>query len=73
MACSHRGFHRITSQYDRQAGVLVYLSLCESCGAFLGEVNRLSYRPRFERGAGNQRASGATSSASGLTADRGPA
>ncbi len=73
MACSHRGFHRITSQYDRQAGLLVYLSFCESCGASLGEVDRLSYRPRFERGADNQTASGAAASNNGVTADRGPA
>jgi hypothetical protein len=73
MACSHRGFHRITSRYDRQAGVLVYLSLCESCGASLGEVNRTPYRPRFERGTGNQTTSGATGSAGRLMVDRGHA
>jgi hypothetical protein len=73
MACSHRGFHRITSQYDRQAGVLVYLSFCESCGASLGEVNRMPYRPRFERAADNQTASAAPGSTSGVTADHGPA
>jgi hypothetical protein len=47
MACSHRGFHRITSRYDRQAGVLTYVSFCEGCGATIGEVGRVSYRPRF--------------------------
>jgi hypothetical protein len=73
MACSHRGFHRITSQYDRQAGMLVYVSLCEGCGASLGEVSRLSYKPRFEPGAGNQTARGAAGSPNGFTGDCGHA
>jgi hypothetical protein len=49
MDCKHQEFHTITSQYDRKKGVLVYFRSCESCGARLGEVHRLVYRPRFER------------------------
>ena len=49
MTCSHRGFHRITSRYDRKASVLIYIRVCERCGASLGEVSRVPYRPRFQR------------------------
>jgi hypothetical protein len=48
MKCGHAGFHRITSRYDREAGILIYVCICERCGEQLKEVRRISYRPRFE-------------------------
>jgi hypothetical protein len=48
MPCRHTGFHSITSRYDRDDGMLVYLRVCERCGATVTEVERVGYRPRFE-------------------------
>jgi hypothetical protein len=48
MPCGHTGFHSIISRYDRESETLVYLRVCERCGATVTEVERLSYRPRFE-------------------------
>ena len=48
MRCRHTGFHSITSRYDRDGGTLVYLRVCERCGAAVTEVLRVSYRPRYE-------------------------
>jgi hypothetical protein len=48
MACGHAGFHSITSRYDRHDGTLIYLRMCDRCGAVVAEVERLIYRPRFE-------------------------
>jgi hypothetical protein len=45
--CKHKGFHTITSSYDRKRRTLVYFRRCEECGARLDEVRRLSYEPRF--------------------------
>jgi hypothetical protein len=73
MACSHRGYHRITSSYDRDAGVMVYVSLCEACGTSLGEVSRLPYRPRFLPLGNDTRAAGAGNPAATFTPDREPA
>ena len=54
MACSHHGFHRITSRYDREAGVLIYIRVCERCGVALNEVRRIRYQPQFQPLRGNQ-------------------
>ena len=48
MHCGHTGFHSITSRYDREQGTLVYLRVCERCGTAVSEVERVSYRPRFQ-------------------------
>jgi hypothetical protein len=53
-ACGHQGFHSATSRYDRRAGVLRFLLVCDRCGAQLQEVARMRYRPRF---AGNDSSS----------------
>jgi hypothetical protein len=50
MSCRHTGFHSITSRYDRDSGTLVYLRVCELCGAVVREVERVRYRPRFAAG-----------------------
>jgi hypothetical protein len=48
MPCRHTGFHSIITRYDRDAGTLVYLRVCERCGAAVAEVGRVSYTPHFE-------------------------
>ena len=48
MRCRHTGFHSITSRYERDSGTLVYVRVCERCGAVVTEVERVSYRPRYE-------------------------
>ena len=54
VACAHDEFHSVTTRYDRERGVLVYLCTCDRCGQLVGEISRLSYRPRFDP-AGNDR------------------
>jgi hypothetical protein len=46
MDCRHEGFHTVTSHYDHAARTLVFVRLCEECGAQLGEELRQSYEPR---------------------------
>ena len=47
--CSHDCFHTVMMRYDRDAAQLVSFRTCDGCGAFLAEVGREHYRPRFER------------------------
>jgi hypothetical protein len=54
MACSHTGFHAISTAYDRRDGVLVYHWTCEHCGARLSEAARAPYRPSYDP-RGNER------------------
>jgi hypothetical protein len=54
MACSHTGFHGISTAYDRRDGVLVYHWTCEHCGARLSEAARAPYRPSYDP-RGNER------------------
>jgi hypothetical protein len=46
--CRHDGFHSATSCYDRTAGVLRFMLVCDGCGAEVQEVARLRYRPRLD-------------------------
>jgi hypothetical protein len=52
--CAHDGYHSITTRYDREAGVLIYMCQCDGCGGTIGEIQRLPYRLRFDP-AGNDR------------------
>jgi hypothetical protein len=54
MACSHTGFHAISTAYDRRSGLLVYHWTCELCGARLTEAARAEYRPNYDP-RGNER------------------
>jgi hypothetical protein len=47
-ACRHDGFHTATSRYDRRAGVLRFMLVCDGCGAEVHEVARIRYQPRFD-------------------------
>jgi hypothetical protein len=44
--CRHDGFHSATSRYDRTAGVLRFVLVCDGCGGEVQEVARIEYRPR---------------------------
>jgi hypothetical protein len=46
-ACRHKGFYAATTRYDRRAGVMCFVLVCEGCGAEVQEVERVAYRPRF--------------------------
>lgn len=48
MACRHGDLHGAVARYDRIAGELVYLMVCESCGTPLDEVQRETYNPAFD-------------------------
>ena len=52
---------------------MVYVSLCEGCGASLGEVSRVSYRPRFLPLGKDTRTAGAGNPTTSFTPDREPA
>lgn len=49
-ACRHDGFHSATSHYDRQAALLRFVLVCDSCGSEVREVESVQYRPRFDCG-----------------------
>jgi hypothetical protein len=51
--CNHETLHSITTEYDRDRGVLVYYRECEDCGSRLSDVARVDYRPEFNP-AGNE-------------------
>jgi hypothetical protein len=48
--CRHDGFYSATSRYERQAGVLRFVLVCDGCGCEVREVGRVQYRPRFDCG-----------------------
>ncbi len=43
--CGHEGFHSAASSYDVGLGVLVFVVVCDRCGAPLRELHREDYRP----------------------------
>jgi hypothetical protein len=47
MQCGHRGFHTISSSYDRATRVLTFFRSCDDCGARVAEVGRFAYEPHF--------------------------
>jgi phage terminase large subunit GpA-like protein len=48
MACSHDGYHGISTAYDRANGLLRYYWTCEQCGTKLREARSEEYRPSFD-------------------------
>jgi hypothetical protein len=59
MNCSHDGYHALSSEYDRSRGLLVYVWVCESCGARLKVATEQAYRPHYDP-LGNKRFFAAT-------------
>ena len=48
MDCAHDGFHSVSSEYDREQGILRYFRSCDDCGRRLAEVYREEYRPVYD-------------------------
>jgi hypothetical protein len=45
--CEHEGFYTCVGRYDRGAGRLVYLMVCDECQQVLSTVAEQPYEPRF--------------------------
>ena len=45
MACDHSALHSGEAHYLREAGQLVLVVVCDSCGAVQAEVDRIDYAP----------------------------
>jgi hypothetical protein len=54
VACSHDTYRSITTSYDRERRLLVYFWTCDKCGAYLQELRRRKYEPRYEPRYGRQ-------------------
>ena len=61
MTCTHEGFHSGQGRYDRRAGTLRYVMVCDDCLAELAQIRVEPYSPDYRPGAsgGGQPASGA--------------
>ena len=46
--CSHSGFHSGQGRYNRDAGALHYVIVCDDCEQELGEVASEAYQPQFD-------------------------
>jgi hypothetical protein len=45
--CKHEGFYTCTGHYDRKAGRLVYVMVCDECHETLRPVLEQPYEPHF--------------------------
>ena len=45
--CEHEGFYTCVGRYDRRAGRLVYVMVCDDCQQVLTTVSEQPYQPRF--------------------------
>jgi len=45
--CEHEGFYTCVGRYDRGAGRLVYLMVCDDCHQVLNTVAEQPYEPHF--------------------------
>ena len=43
--CRHAGFHTPQGRYDRAAGVLRFVAVCDDCGEPIRELLAEEYRP----------------------------
>ena len=60
MTCTHEGFHSGQGRYDRRAGALRYVMVCDDCLAEIAQIRVEPYSPEFRpAGAPDQPASGA--------------
>ncbi len=60
MTCTHEGFHSGQGRYDRRAGTLRYVMVCDECLAEIAQIRVEPYSPDYRPGGGpDQRASGA--------------
>jgi hypothetical protein len=62
MTCTHDGFHSGEGRYDRGAGTLRYVLVCDDCHAEVAQIQVEAYTPAFRpqgSDAGRHGASGA--------------
>ena len=45
--CKHEGFYTCVGRYDRGAGRLVYVMVCDDCQETLRSVAEMQYEPHF--------------------------
>ena len=45
--CKHEGFYTCVGRYDRGAGRLVYVMVCDECHETLQSVAEMQYEPHF--------------------------
>lgn len=43
--CEHADYHTGSSRYDRVAGILRFVLVCDQCGAVTQQVDEQPYRP----------------------------
>jgi hypothetical protein len=62
MTCTHEGFHSGQGRYDRRAGALRYVMVCDDCKAEIAQICVEAYTPAYRPAAARpeaQPASGA--------------
>jgi hypothetical protein len=58
MACTHEGFHSGQGRYDRRAGALRYVIVCDDCHAEIAQIQAEAYTPAFHPHGGQPSAQG---------------
>ena len=53
MTCTHEGFHSGQGRYDKQAGALRYVMICDECLAEIAQICVEAYTPEFRPGRGD--------------------
>jgi hypothetical protein len=46
--CRHLGYHTPSGRYDRAAGTLRFVEVCDECGKEVRVLDSLPYRPTFQ-------------------------
>jgi hypothetical protein len=54
MTCTHEGFHSGQGRYDRRAGMLRYVMVCDDCHEEVAQIQVQDYSPAFLPGASAQ-------------------
>ncbi len=47
MTCTHEGYHSGEGRYDRPAGMLRYVMVCDDCHAEVAQIQVEAYSPRY--------------------------
>jgi hypothetical protein len=58
MTCTHEGFHSGEGRYDRRAGTLRYVMVCDDCHEEVAQIQVQEYSPAFLPGARAQQPPG---------------
>jgi hypothetical protein len=52
MTCTHEGFHSGQGRYDRRAGALRYVMVCDDCLEEIAQICVEAYTPSYQPGGG---------------------